>query len=220
MQEMLHPDAFLKGAGLGKVCALVTDGRFSGGTTGSRSGTSPRGRRRRAIGLVEAGDRSHRRAPARSVVDVATSHSPPPAKMDAQRARGSRSTATARSPPPCAPTPRWPPPPTWALSATCPDHRHERNDGGGRTHACGPRCFPWSQRPNSHRQTPAVTPSSNVTNDPRKGRVAHLRGAVGRDPAGAGERECHRRCCGEENLVLEAGSGRTRSTARPALGRA
>ena len=34
MQEMLHPTAFLKGAGLGKECALITDGRFSGGTSG------------------------------------------------------------------------------------------------------------------------------------------------------------------------------------------
>jgi len=34
MQEMLHPTAFLKGAGLGRVCALITDGRFSGGSSG------------------------------------------------------------------------------------------------------------------------------------------------------------------------------------------
>ena len=34
MQEMLHPTAFLKGAGLGKKCALITDGRFSGGSSG------------------------------------------------------------------------------------------------------------------------------------------------------------------------------------------
>ena len=34
MQEMLHPTSFLKGRGLGKVCALITDGRFSGGSSG------------------------------------------------------------------------------------------------------------------------------------------------------------------------------------------
>ena len=34
MQEMLYPTSFLKGKGLGKVCALITDGRFSGGTSG------------------------------------------------------------------------------------------------------------------------------------------------------------------------------------------
>ena len=47
MQEMLHPTAYLKGAGLGQLCALITDGRFSGGTSGLRSGTS-RPRRPRA----------------------------------------------------------------------------------------------------------------------------------------------------------------------------
>ena len=42
MQEMLYPTSFLKGAGLGRVCALITDGRFSGGTVAaSRSATSP-----------------------------------------------------------------------------------------------------------------------------------------------------------------------------------
>ena len=42
MQEMLYPTSFLKGRGLGQVCALITDGRFSGGTSDCRSGTSPR----------------------------------------------------------------------------------------------------------------------------------------------------------------------------------
>lgn len=43
MQEMLYPTSFLKGRGLGKVCALVTDGRFSGGTSGLSIGhASPR----------------------------------------------------------------------------------------------------------------------------------------------------------------------------------
>jgi dihydroxy-acid dehydratase len=57
MQEMLHPTAFLKGAGLGKVCALVTDGRFSGGTSGVSVGhVSPEAARGGAIGLVEDGD--------------------------------------------------------------------------------------------------------------------------------------------------------------------
>ena len=58
MQEMLHPTAFLKGAGLGKVCALVTDGRFSGGSTGIAVGhVSPEAAAGGAIGLVEDGDR-------------------------------------------------------------------------------------------------------------------------------------------------------------------
>jgi dihydroxy-acid dehydratase len=57
MQEMLHPTAFLKGAGLGKQCALVTDGRFSGGTSGLAIGhISPEAAGGGAIGLVEDGD--------------------------------------------------------------------------------------------------------------------------------------------------------------------
>ncbi|MCE5292466.1 MAG: dihydroxy-acid dehydratase, partial [Nocardiaceae bacterium] len=57
MQEMLHPTAFLKGAGLGKVCALITDGRFSGGTSGLSIGhISPEAAHGGVIGLVEEGD--------------------------------------------------------------------------------------------------------------------------------------------------------------------
>ncbi|RKT57146.1 dihydroxy-acid dehydratase [Saccharothrix australiensis] len=58
MQEMLHPTAFLKGAGLGRKCALITDGRFSGGTSGLSIGhVSPEAAGGGAIGLVEDGDR-------------------------------------------------------------------------------------------------------------------------------------------------------------------
>ena len=57
MQEMLHPTAFLKGAGLDKVCALITDGRFSGGTSGISVGhISPEAAAGGAIGLIENGD--------------------------------------------------------------------------------------------------------------------------------------------------------------------
>ena len=57
MQEMLYPTAFLKGAGLGEVCALVTDGRFSGGTSGLSIGhVSPEAAAGGVIGLVEDGD--------------------------------------------------------------------------------------------------------------------------------------------------------------------
>ncbi|GLZ47893.1 dihydroxy-acid dehydratase [Actinomycetospora sp. NBRC 106375] len=57
MQEMLHPTAFLKGAGLGAVCALVTDGRFSGGSSGISIGhVSPEAAAGGAIGLVQDGD--------------------------------------------------------------------------------------------------------------------------------------------------------------------
>ncbi len=57
MQEMLYPTSYLKSKGLGKVCALVTDGRFSGGTSGLSIGhASPEAAEGGAIGLVEEGD--------------------------------------------------------------------------------------------------------------------------------------------------------------------
>ncbi|MCS4491855.1 MULTISPECIES: dihydroxy-acid dehydratase [unclassified Corynebacterium] len=57
MQEMLHPTSFLKGAGLGKACALITDGRFSGGTSGLSIGhISPEAAHGGLIGLIENGD--------------------------------------------------------------------------------------------------------------------------------------------------------------------
>ncbi len=58
MQEMLYPTSYLKGLGLGKVCALITDGRFSGGTSGLSIGhISPEAASGGLIGLVEDGDR-------------------------------------------------------------------------------------------------------------------------------------------------------------------
>ncbi|MEV0347148.1 dihydroxy-acid dehydratase [Nonomuraea sp. NPDC050680] len=57
MQEMLYPTSFLKGRGLGKACALVTDGRFSGGTSGLSIGhASPEAAEGGMIALVEDGD--------------------------------------------------------------------------------------------------------------------------------------------------------------------
>ncbi|MCO5999868.1 dihydroxy-acid dehydratase [Actinoallomurus rhizosphaericola] len=58
MQEMLYPTSFLKGRGLGKACALITDGRFSGGTSGLSIGhASPEAAAGGDIALVEDGDR-------------------------------------------------------------------------------------------------------------------------------------------------------------------
>ena len=58
MQEMLYPTSYLKSMGLGKECALLTDGRFSGGTSGLSIGhASPEAADGGAIGLVEEGDR-------------------------------------------------------------------------------------------------------------------------------------------------------------------
>jgi dihydroxy-acid dehydratase len=57
MQEMLYPTSFLKGRGLGKACALITDGRFSGGTSGLSIGhASPEAAAGGMIALVEDGD--------------------------------------------------------------------------------------------------------------------------------------------------------------------
>ena len=57
MQEMLYPTSYLKSRGLGKTCALVTDGRFSGGTSGLCIGhVSPEAEEGGAIGLVEEGE--------------------------------------------------------------------------------------------------------------------------------------------------------------------
>ncbi|MBX9467116.1 MAG: dihydroxy-acid dehydratase [Rhizobium sp.] len=57
MQEMLYPTSYLKSKGLGKVCALITDGRFSGGTSGLSIGhASPEAAQGGAIGLVREGD--------------------------------------------------------------------------------------------------------------------------------------------------------------------
>ncbi|MFD3665595.1 dihydroxy-acid dehydratase [Streptomyces sp. NPDC058659] len=76
MQEMLYPTSFLKGRGLGKTCALVTDGRFSGGTSGLSIGhASPEAASGGTIALVEDGDRIRIDIPSRSIellVDEAT----------------------------------------------------------------------------------------------------------------------------------------------------
>lgn len=57
MQEMLYPTSYLKSKGLGKACALITDGRFSGGTSGLSIGhASPEAAEGGNIGLVEEGD--------------------------------------------------------------------------------------------------------------------------------------------------------------------
>ncbi|MEZ7897918.1 MAG: dihydroxy-acid dehydratase [Flaviflexus sp.] len=68
MQEMLYPTSFLKGLGLGKTCALITDGRFSGGTSGISIGhISPEAAAGGGIGLIEEGDRIVLDVPSRSL---------------------------------------------------------------------------------------------------------------------------------------------------------
>jgi len=68
MQEMLYPTSYLKSKGLGKACALLTDGRFSGGTSGLSIGhASPEAAEGGAIGLVEEGDSIEIDIPNRSI---------------------------------------------------------------------------------------------------------------------------------------------------------
>ncbi|GAA3186348.1 dihydroxy-acid dehydratase [Dactylosporangium siamense] len=68
MQEMLYPTSFLKGRGLGRACALITDGRFSGGTSGLSIGhISPEAAGGGLIALVEDGDRIEIDIPHRSI---------------------------------------------------------------------------------------------------------------------------------------------------------
>ncbi|HLS97965.1 MAG: dihydroxy-acid dehydratase [Porticoccaceae bacterium] len=68
MQEMLYPTSYLKSKGLGKACALITDGRFSGGTSGLSIGhVSPEAAAGGPIGLVRDGDAIHIDIPRRSI---------------------------------------------------------------------------------------------------------------------------------------------------------
>ena len=73
MQEMLYPTTYLKSRGLGKDCALITDGRFSGGTSGLSIGhVSPEAASGGAIGLIEEGDIINIDIPNRTI-DIAIS---------------------------------------------------------------------------------------------------------------------------------------------------
>ena len=68
MQEMLYPTSYLKSKGLGAACALLTDGRFSGGTSGLSIGhVSPEAAQGGLIGLVEEGDEIQIDIPNRSI---------------------------------------------------------------------------------------------------------------------------------------------------------
>ncbi len=88
MQEMLYPTSYLKSKGLGKVCALVTDGRFSGGTAGLSIGhASPEAAEGGAIGLVRNGDRIDIDIPNRSI-NLAISDSDLAARRAAMEAKG------------------------------------------------------------------------------------------------------------------------------------
>jgi dihydroxy-acid dehydratase len=83
MQEMLYPTSFLKGKGLGRACALITDGRFSGGTSGlSICHVAPEAAAGGVIALAEDGDQIEIDIPARSL-ELAV----PDAELQARRQR-------------------------------------------------------------------------------------------------------------------------------------
>ncbi|MGO8953087.1 MAG: dihydroxy-acid dehydratase [Rhodomicrobium sp.] len=89
MQEMLYPTSYLKSAGLGKQCALITDGRFSGGTSGLSIGhVSPEAAEGGAIALIEAGDIVSIDIPARTI-NVRLSEAELSARRNAMERRGS-----------------------------------------------------------------------------------------------------------------------------------
>ena len=90
MQEMLYPTSYLKSKGLGKACALITDGRFSGGTSGLSIGhASPEAAEGGAIGLVEEGDTIEIDIPARTI-RVALTDEELAARREAMNARGDK----------------------------------------------------------------------------------------------------------------------------------
>ncbi|WP_225748139.1 dihydroxy-acid dehydratase [Eikenella sp. Marseille-P7795] len=90
MQEMLYPTSYLKSKGLGKACALLTDGRFSGGTSGLSIGhASPEAAEGGAIGLVHEGDTIEIDTPNRRI-HLAISDEEPARRRAEMEARGSQ----------------------------------------------------------------------------------------------------------------------------------
>ena len=88
MQEMLYPTSYLKSKGLGKACALVTDGRFSGGSSGLSIGhVSPEAAEGGLIGLVQDGDRIEIDIPARSI-NLAVDETELKRRREAMQAKG------------------------------------------------------------------------------------------------------------------------------------
>jgi dihydroxy-acid dehydratase len=88
MQEMLYPTSYIKSMHLGKQCALITDGRFSGGTSGLSSGhVSPEAAAGGNIGLIQDGDTIVIDIPSRSI-NIQVSDEELAARRAAEMARG------------------------------------------------------------------------------------------------------------------------------------
>ncbi|MGJ4961834.1 dihydroxy-acid dehydratase [Bradyrhizobium sp. HKCCYLRH3061] len=96
MQEMLYPTSYLKSKGLGKACALITDGRFSGGTSGLSIGhVSPEAAEGGLIGLVQDGDRIEIDIPNRTI-HLAVSDEELARRRAAMEARGDQAWKPAK----------------------------------------------------------------------------------------------------------------------------
>jgi dihydroxy-acid dehydratase len=90
MQEMLYPTSYIKSKGLGKSCALLTDGRFSGGTTGLSIGhVSPEAAAGGEIGLIQDGDKIEINIPGRSV-NVVLPHGELERRKQKEASRGNK----------------------------------------------------------------------------------------------------------------------------------
>ena len=90
MQEMLYPTSYLKSMGLGKACALITDGRFSGGTSGLSIGhVSPEAAAGGNIGLVQNGDTIHIHIPERRI-EIAIPDAELASRRAAMQAKGAQ----------------------------------------------------------------------------------------------------------------------------------
>ncbi len=99
MQEMLYPTSYIKSKGLGKTCALVTDGRFSGGTSGLSIGhVSPEAEEGGLIALVHDGDRIEIDIPNRSI-KLAVSDDDLAKRKAMQEARGKHAYTPMKSRP-------------------------------------------------------------------------------------------------------------------------
>ncbi len=97
MQEMLYPTSYIKSQGLGKACALVTDGRFSGGSSGLSIGhISPEAAEGGAIALVEEGDRIEIDIPKRTI-DVVVTDDELDARREAMAAKGAAAWKPAKA---------------------------------------------------------------------------------------------------------------------------
>ena len=113
MQEMLYPTTFLKSMGLGKACALITDGRFSGGTSGLSIGhVSPEAASGGNIAIIEDGDLIEIDIPNRGIQLKLSDQKLRPVVRHKKRAAikpGRRKIVSVKSPSPCAHTRALPP---------------------------------------------------------------------------------------------------------------